>query len=69
MPPRPFQVFDASKIIHDVFRLAEINLETEADETMSVGQIKPRSCLSRLTNDDIGETERRDFSDADPAYD
>ena len=47
LPPRSFQIFDAPKVIHDVFRLAEVNLEVEANKKKRQGQI---SCVPRLIN-------------------
>ena len=37
LPPHSFQIFNASEIVHNILGLAEVNLETEINETRSEG--------------------------------
>jgi hypothetical protein len=48
LPPRSFQIFDASEVVHDVFRLAEVNLETETNKTRVRGLDQNEGPCERL---------------------
>jgi len=53
LPSCSFQIFDASEVIHNIFRFAEVNLETETSETRSEEWIEMRNGVRRQINDEI----------------